>query len=224
MFDSVSIASVVDKLAEIDRNPRQLFFYIPLDADVIKQLEGIRNGVTLPEGSDAQDFDHVTLLYIPKSETDIEQSKVDDIVRDARDVVDGHRAISARIQGWAYFDGAEKDGEKKTALVALIDAPGLEDLHVDLKSLMRRQGHPEAGTHGFTPHVTFAYLPQGARVESLPTISLSFDIDKARLANGDVHDLPLAPKLSSVKAASSMKGMTLGEAAAWLAERRSSSK
>lgn len=229
MICSVSIAELVDKLADIATNPKQLFFYVPLDIHTIEQLTAIRKeGLTLPTDAEEQDFDHVTLLYIPKSETDIAQDKVDSVVRDARAVAEDHAPIKAKIQGWAYFDGAKKDGEDKTALVGLIDAPGLEDLHVELKSLMKRLGFPPSTDHSFTPHVTFAYLSPGARVESLPKIGLSFDINKAMLVNGDKHELPLRGRVGvdAAKAASwtGGKGATLGEAAAWMAQRRRSAE
>lgn len=207
---TVSLFDLVEKLASIDTNPKQLFFYIPLDTYTVEHLTSIRKTeMTLPDDAETQDFDHVTLLYIPKSVDDIESSKVDTIVKDARDVVADHPTIHARIQGWAYFDGAEKDGEKVTALVALLDAPGLEDLHVELKSLMKRLGFPPSGAHSFTPHITFAYLPHGKRVDKLPPISQSFDIDKAMLANGEKHELPLKGNLGVAAA----KAASLGDAA-----------
>lgn len=206
---TVSLFDLVEKLASIDTNPKQLFFYIPLDEHIVDKLKTMRREMDLPGDAELQDFDHVTLLYIPKSDDDIEASKVDSIVKDARDVTADHAPIHARIQGWGYFDGAEKDGEKTTALVALLDAPGLEDLHVELKSLMKRLGHPASGAHSFTPHITFAYLPQGKRVDKLPSIGLSFDIEHVMLANGDKHELPLRGDVGVAAA----KAASLGDVA-----------
>lgn len=188
-----SLGDIVEGLAkhgEIKTSPRQLFTYIPFPEDLRKKFESIAKHV-VPEGKVARDLDHCTLLYIPKAEADVAASRIDEILKAMREVCDDTKPIHAKIQGWAYFDGAEEDGVKKTALVALLDAPGLEDLHVELKSTMRRLGFNDAGTHIFTPHVTFAYLELGGRVKDLPLLDGEFDIDKVMFANADKHALPL---------------------------------
>lgn len=178
------------KLAKIDLTPHQLFTYIPFPEDLKVRFETIAKNV-VPAGKMAPEIDHVTLLYIPKSESAVAESRVDEIVKELRDTCEHIKPLKAKIQGWAYFDGAQKDGEKKTALVGLIDCPGLEDLHVELKSTMGRLGLKDAGTHGFTPHVTFAYLDQGERVANLPLLDGEFDIDKVVFCNSAKHEIRL---------------------------------
>ena len=178
------------KTAKIDLSAHQLFTYVPLPAALTEKLTGIAKHV-VPAGTEAKEQDHVTLAYVPKSETAVDYAKIDTIIHALRAVCDDTKPIHAKIQGWAYFDGAEEDGVKKTALVGLIDAPGLENLHVECKSALQHCGLTVSDRHGFTPHVTFAYLPLGDRVDDLPLIDGEFDIDAIVFANSDKHTIKL---------------------------------
>ena len=190
---------VFAKLSSVALSPRQRFTYIPLPDALVAKWTALQSRV-LPAGATKQDIDHVTLVYVPKAAEDIGQDVVDRAVQALREVGADTPPIAAKIQGWAYFDGAEKDGEKVTALVALVDAPGLEALHVEVKSALARVGFQAANTHGFTPHFTFGYLKQGERVPDLPLLDGEFTIDKVCFANADIHDVPLSGSLG-VKAA-----------------------
>lgn len=196
MISTVSLAEVLARLplrekhAEIKRDAKMLFLYVPLPDDLRRKLEEIGRKV-LPEGVKARDVDHITLVYIPKLEKDVDDDKLNQLLEGCRDVGQTTSSIHARVQGWGYFDGAEDDGKPSTALVALIDAPGLEDLHVELKSVCRQHGFEPSKLHTYVPHATFAYLEQGKRVENLPKIDGEFDIDKVMLANEERHAIPL---------------------------------
>jgi len=190
---------VFAKLSSVALSPRQRFTYIPLPDALVAKWTALQSRV-LPAGATKQDIDHVTLVYVPKAAEDLGQDTVDRAVKALREVGAATPSIDAKLQGWAYFDGAEKDGEKVTALVALVDAPGLEALHVEVKSALARVGFQAANTHGFTPHFTFGYLKQGERVPDLPLLDGEFTIDKVCFANADIHDVPLSGSLG-VKAA-----------------------
>lgn len=190
MRSLANVFAQLEKVGEIKTSPRQLFTYVPFPEDIRQRFEQLAKHV-VPGGRVARDIDHVTLLYIPKAEADVAQERVDEILCAMRDVCEHVRPIKAKVQGWGYFDGALDDGVSKTALVGLIDAPGLEDLHVELKQAMRRLGLKDAGTHIFTPHVTFAYLEKGERVKDLPLLDGEFEIDRIMFANADKHEVKL---------------------------------
>lgn len=187
------------KVSSVTLSPRQRFAYVPLPADLIDKWTRLQSGI-LPAGATGQDIDHITLVYVPKADADLDHGQVDRAVDALREVGAATPPIDAKVQGWAYFDGAEKDGQPATALVALVDAPGLAELHVEAKSALARLGMRAATNHGFTPHITFGYLKQGGRVPDLPPIDGAFTIDKVCFANADVHDVPLSGSLG-VKAA-----------------------
>jgi 2'-5' RNA ligase len=190
---------VFAKLASLTLSPRQRFTYVPLPAALVTRLCSLQSRV-VPSNAIKQNIDHITLVYVPKAAEDVGQDVVDRAVQALRDVGADTPPIDAKIQGWAYFDGAEKDGKPATALVALVDAPGLAELYVEMKSALERVGMPAANNHGYTPHITFGYLQQGERVSDLPQLEGEFTIDKVCFANADLHDVPLMGSLG-VKAA-----------------------
>ncbi len=184
------------KLSSVTLSPRQRFTYVPLPADLVAKWTALQSRI-LPIGATTQEIDHITLVCVPKAAEDIGQDVVDRAVQALRNVGADTPPIDAKVQGWAYFDGAEKDGKPATALVALVDAPGLADLYVEMKSALERVGMPAANNHGFTPHVTFAHLKQGGRVPDLPLIDGTFTIEKVCFANADIHEVPLSGSLGA---------------------------
>ena len=202
MSSTVELSALLDdlaKLASITLTPRQRFTYVPLPEDLAKKWTEIQDRVTPPDG-EKQEIDHITLVFCGKSETDIPESEVDTIVKALADVADDYAPLHAKVQGWAYFDGAKKDGKDVTAVVALVDAPGIEDLQVGLKGALKAKGLKPSEDHAFTPHFTFCYLPAGKRVDNMPTLDGEFTIDRICFANKDIHVIPLKGSIGKAAA------------------------
>ena len=209
-MDTTDFRDFIDKLAavEAEAGPCQRFTYVPLPQHVQSALKTVQASV-VPAGTKARDVDHVTLVYAHEAPKALTPEHVDHTVKALREAAEDHAPIDAKLQGWAYFDGALHKGKPATALVALIDAPGLAELHVDLKSALKLQGHPAADTHGFNPHVTLAYLDHGQRVPNLPKLpEMNFTIDKVMFSNRESHGVLLkgsvggmAAKAASIKSA-----------------------
>lgn len=216
MEDTVDFDSLLTnlaKLASITLTPRQQFTYVPLPADLAAKWTEVQNKVT-PSDGEKQEIDHVTLVFCGKSTEDRLPSEVDAIVKALTDVADDFAPIHAKVQGFAYFDGAKKDGKDVTALVALLDAPGIEDLQVALKGALKAKGLKPSEDHAFTPHFTLCYLPAGKRVDNMPTLDGAFTIDKICFANKDIHAIPLKGSVgvAAAQKAAAARGSTLGEA------------
>lgn len=188
-MDTTDLSTLIDKLADIETGPRTLFIYVPLPSSLVDSLKATQREVAA--NGDAQDLDHITLVYIPDATKDRTPAEVDVVMAALREVTDETKSIHAKVQGWGYFDGAMKDGKPKTALVALVDAPGLEDLHVALKDALKQKNITPSTSHIFTSHFTFAYFEPGTRVANLPKLTGEFDIDKVMVAADAVHGLPL---------------------------------
>jgi len=186
MFSTGLEHLVFAKYSSIALSPRQRFAYVALPTDLVDRLSRVQSRVLLSAAT-KQDIDHITLVYVPKSAADLDHGQVDHAVDALREIGAATPPIDAKVQGWAYFDGAEKDGQPATALVALVDAPGLAELHIEAKSALARVGMRATTDHGFTPHITFGYLKQGGRVPDLPLIDGAFTIDKICFANADVQ-------------------------------------
>lgn len=215
MNETVDLSTVLDdlaKLASITLTPRQQFTYAPLPSDLADKWTAIQDKVTPPDG-EKQEIDHITLVFCGKSDTDRSPAEVDAIVKALQDVANDHPPLSAKVQGWAYFDGAKKDGKDVTAVVALVDAPGIEDLQVALKGALKAQGLKPSEDHAFTPHFTFCYVPAGHRIENLPSLDGTFTIDRICFANKDIHGIPLRGSLGKTAAVHAIhRPLTLGEA------------
>ncbi len=187
-----------EKHAQITTDPKAFFVHVRVPDHVSARLGEVQRRV-LPDAATHQDIDHVTLVYTRKPESDHAPEKVHAALESLRRLGERTAPIDARIQGWAYFDGASKDGKPHTALVALLDAPGLEHLHVDATRALADHGIEASKAHVFTPHITLGYLPQHARAEgTLPPIDGTFDIDKIHVASRDNHEVPLTGAAPSI--------------------------
>ncbi len=189
-MDYFKIASSLsfNQIAAVRTNPVKFFFYIPIPEEIQDKYSQIDLGVpdvTL-EGND-----HLTLLYV-NDEFSNSSEILPFLKSHCFELAKNHNQLDAKVQGWAYFDGAEKDGERCTALVALVDVPGLEDLHVDLKRMVRSLGINAPQNHGFNCHTTFAYLPLGTRLAELPVLDDEFTITKFCLSNDKVYEFDLS--------------------------------
>ncbi len=179
------------KHAQIETNPKGFFVHVRVPEHVAERLRVIQRDV-LPSNATPQEIDHITLVYTKKALEDHPPEKVHAALETMRQHGETTSPIDARLQGWAYFDGASKDDKPATALVALVDAPGLEHLHVDLARALTNHGIEPSKAHAFTPHITLGYLPQHGRAEkSLPPIDATFSIDAAHVASRDHHEIPL---------------------------------
>lgn len=194
---TVSLSAVLDalltqeKTAQIATNPRAFFVHVRLPDHVTDNLREVQKKV-LPDSSQHAEIDHVTLVYTKKPLEDHPPDKVHAALSALRQVGESAEPIHAKIQGWGYFDGASTGGKTNTALVALLDAPGLEHLHVDMSRALKTLGIDPSDNHVFTPHITFGYLGDKGRAPGeLPAINASFTIDKAHVASRDHHEIPL---------------------------------
>jgi 2'-5' RNA ligase len=110
---------------------------------------------------------HVTMAYLGLA-ADVDKAAVDKALRS----LPARQAFTARISGHARFTGGEED-----VLVALVDSPEIEQLRIDLLRALDKQGIEIPKDHGFTPHMTIAYMdPQAlAPVVRLEPADVTFD-------------------------------------------------
>lgn len=193
------------KTAEIHTGPRAFFVHVRVPEGLASKLREVQHQV-IPDVSRHQEIDHVTLVHTQKPrDGEHRPDKVDAAVEALKSVASSHEPIRARIQGWGYFDGAEKDGQGKTALVALLDAPGLEHLHVGMSNALKEHGISPSDSHIFTPHITLGYLEPHGRVDKpLPPLSGSFTINKAHVAARGTHEILLTGGSGLAKSAAAI--------------------
>ena len=191
---SIALARVLadrEKTAQIHTSPKTFFVHVRVPEHIATQLADVQRRI-IPDTEKHQEIDHVTLVYTKKALEDHPPEKVHAALEALRRIGERTEPIAAKIQGWGYFDGAQKDGKTTTALVALLDAPGLEHLHVDMSRALKSHGIEPSDSHIFTPHITLGYLGAGERADkTLEPLSGRFTIDKAHVASHDMHEVPL---------------------------------
>jgi 2'-5' RNA ligase len=202
---TVSFHEALAKLAKIETNPRAFFVHVRVPEHIAENLRDVQKRV-ISDPEKHRDVDHITLCYTKKPLEDHPPDKVHQALTALREIGETTEPIEAKLQGWGYFDGASTGGKTSTALVALVDAPGLEHLHVDMVRKLKDLGIEPSDLHVFTPHITLGYLGHEGRVDVLPPLSGKFTIDKAHVASRDHHEVPLS------------KTTSLGEKAAKFAE------
>lgn len=192
--------SVRPFVRSISLGANRMFLFVPLPAGLRSSLTAIGQDIVARADGAALapvDVDHVSLVVCPK----VRGAYPDGVVARAREACRAVCAmtdpIAAKIQGWGYFDGAMKDGQPCTALVALVDAPGLEHLHVALVQRLRAIDVSPFDTHVYNAHATIAFLPQGTRIADLPLLDGAFQITEVAFINDGQTLLPLGGALVS---------------------------
>lgn len=119
-------------------------------------------GRELPAGSQALATNdlHVTLAYLGTVDEVGSVTSEERLLQTLMEIAEHQVLMTAAINGIGRFNSA--DGLEPVIL--LVDGPGLADFRFWLVQELGWQA-PVDRTHGFTPHVTVAYIPAGQTVE-----------------------------------------------------------
>jgi 2'-5' RNA ligase len=146
---------------------------IKIPEEVAKQLLG---NIVLPPGSETLELNdfHVTLaLFGDVSELDYESDKLMECVNQ---FVQTEPPLSGKINGYGRFIDTDKAGMH--CIYANFDSPQLSDMRTRLVNTLNLEGCPVKENHGFTPHITVAYIPADAddfKLNSPEIINLNVD-------------------------------------------------
>lgn len=113
----------------------------------------VAEAVAVPRGESPGDM-HVTLAYFGKVGTDAPRDVVDAMHSVVAKFASNHEPIRGALAGFGRFSASEtSDG--KDVIYASVDAPGLVELRHALLGALPLTPNK---AHGFTPHVTLAYV------------------------------------------------------------------
>jgi 2'-5' RNA ligase len=140
----------------------------------------LAKSLALPGGLDPDGM-HVTIAYTGDA-VDVAPAA---LIAAAREITVA--PFTAQISGSGRFTGGPKD-----VLVALIDAPELEELRRQTLDALARHGIDVPREHGFTPHCSLGYIP----AESLNRVGriapTAFPVTAISVVHGaDRTDIPL---------------------------------
>lgn len=134
---------------------------------------------TMPDFAVTPDQMHLTLVLMGEA-TALTPDQCDAIKEELGVLSERIAPLTGSINGITRFVDNDPN-----AIVANFDAPGLAELRATLITLLRSIGIEPTLNHGFSPHITLAYLPES---QPMPTITLTpipCVIDNVTLALGD---------------------------------------
>jgi HK97 family phage portal protein len=153
-----------------DRSTVWIGMYLPL---AVAEVLAIEEGEA-PEGL------HMSLVYLGPQARE-KRTLAAEVIRQW---AHGAPSLRATVSGVGRFSAP--DGEPEP-FYASVDAPGLPDWRQDLVDQLKNAGLVLEEAHGFTPHITLAYVAPDAPdpVEAVPDVEFVFD--KLTIAFGDVR-------------------------------------
>jgi 2'-5' RNA ligase len=138
---------------------------------------------TLPDGSKvtAKEDLHITLAFLGDASTaTVTEEGLKNILTR---FCSQQQALSGTVAGVGRFTANENNGETN-AFWAAVDVPGLSVLRENLVGCLNGNGTQVSTEHGFTPHITLAYIPENALTPNLLLDALPLNIDRLHLAWG----------------------------------------
>jgi 2'-5' RNA ligase len=160
----------------------------------------VANVIAMPGGEPASDL-HVTLAYLGDAD-EIEPERVSELIERIKTICAHTPPLEGTISGYGRFrdaggDDQEDPGVAEDVLWVGYDSPDLPELRHRVVQACADAALPLAGDHGFTPHITLAYVAAGEGEDpTLPAIacemrwvSVVFGTTETQLRlAGDPHD------------------------------------
>lgn len=201
-------------LPTVERKAEQLPNTNPEPTGVMVALypaDDVAHALALDGGEAAEEL-HVTLAYL---------GDVDEVgdVEALRKLVEQFAAETYDVDGQVSGLGRWDAGDAGDAFVALVDAPDLPDVRTDLVDELEAAGYKVRRDHGFTPHITLAYLDAQdpsplERIDALPatfgflSLAVGPDVYDFALTDDDGNSItPGAPTMGA-----STAGLSEGDA------------
>jgi 2'-5' RNA ligase len=118
---------------------------------------------------------HITLAYLGDTSDPVVAGNYFHCKQVLDDIAARMPPITGMLNGIGRFH--QDEGDRTQALWAAFDAPELPGWRQRLVEALSAFSVPVANNHGFTPHVTLAYIPMDAQTPhiDLPTDPLTFD-------------------------------------------------
>lgn len=117
---------------------------------------------------------HVTLTYMPNANLLPDVQIAGAIVAARKISMCG--SLTGHINGTGRFN-ASTSSDGQDVIFGVVDVPKLDYLRAELMERLSECGCESSDDHGYTPHMTLAYIEPGSDspVDAMPTIPLRFD-------------------------------------------------
>jgi 2'-5' RNA ligase len=172
-IDLIRWAVVEGKKEEAEQHNTGMMLAFLLDPETAGQL-------AIPNGEPASEL-HITLAYLG----DTEESPEDGLLRPHTAPKRIQNAIASIANDCSPLDGtvggvgrfSPPSDTDPTPVIALVDVPGLVEIRTRFANWIRQCGYFIADDHGYTPHITLAYIDKDTPmpVETVPPLLLNLD-------------------------------------------------
>ncbi len=124
------------------------------------------------DGGEPADSLHITLCYCGDAER-LGDVAIARVITEIADLARYEPPLVGNVGGIGRFS-ASSTSDDLDVFYASVDMPGLVEFRARLSALLVDAGAPPRADHGFTPHITLAYLSADdpLPVDSLPTLTL----------------------------------------------------
>lgn len=140
---------------------------------------------SLPDVTEAREDLHLTLVFLGDStDTPLATNKQRLIEAIQQWAVEHGKPLKGQINGVGRFFNTESDGTN--AVYVSPDVPGLPEVRQSLCEAIEHAGFDYAQNHGFTPHLTVAYVPKDAPTPNI-RVETPVVFSAVTLAWGDEH-------------------------------------
>lgn len=128
--------------------------------------------IAIAGGEPVEDL-HITLGYLGDM-ADLDSERIGYLKSALKYFAASRQPLAGRIAGLGRFDGPE---EEPSPVIALPDIPGLPAFRQQLITVLAACETPAHQNHGYTPHITLAYIDVAVSmpITSLPHLNLYFD-------------------------------------------------
>jgi 2'-5' RNA ligase len=180
-----------EELVPTPSNIVDMLGFDPRDEDVAKAGDGIMIAWFPPaeladklaqEGGEEPEELHVTLAYLGKQE-----AFTDDRVQLLKSTVEDYCTRFAPLQGTLGGNGrfpATPSSDDKDVLIKMVDVAMLEAFREELIEELDDKGIPIIRNHGYTPHMTLAYVDPDYTGECVHPETFNVVVDALTLAVG----------------------------------------
>lgn len=169
--------------------------------DIQKGHTGLWVGFWLPrpiaeqlavEGGEKPEDMHLTLAYVPGAGGGMDADNKQKVLDALSDFAGRYNPMTGVVGGLGrFFASGTSDG--KDVIYSSFDAPELPDFRQDLVRCLEGVGFPPSRAHGYTPHITLAYVDpdMDAVFAHGESVNVTFPWLHVRFGETTSHTFPL---------------------------------
>jgi 2'-5' RNA ligase len=139
--------------------------------------------LAIPDGEKPEEL-HVTLGYFGKA---VSESQLKTIREQLTTIAQKYAPLQGKVGGIGRFPASESS-DGKDVIIELVDVARLESLREEILRELEVNSVPAVRTHGYTPHITLAYVDPTYGTKQAKGEEHPITIDRLTLAIGGTHE------------------------------------